>query len=521
MSSERDPVLPTTPTRLFIGGTWSPSSSGETFPVEDPSTGWPIADVADVADARSALDAACGARSEWAGTAPRHRSEILRRAFALMVAQTDRLASLITAEMGKPLAESAGEVAYAAEFLRWFAEEAVRIGGEYRLSPASGSRILSCPKPVGPCLLITPWNLPLAMLTRKVGPALAAGCTMVIKPAEQTPLSALALADLLVAAGEPPGVCNVIPTSHPGDTVAALSGDPRLRKLSFTGSTETGRLLLGRASTNLLRSSMELGGNAPFLVLADADVDAAVSGAMIAKMRNMGESCVAANRFLVHEAVREEFTTKLTRGMAALRVGPGTDPASDVGPIIDADQRDRIVSLVDEARDRRASVTLGGTAPHRTGRASSTPRRSSSTHRAMRPSTVRRSSDRLSSCAPSPTPGRCSPPPTTPTTASWRSSIPGTCPWRSRRSKRSPTGWSASVAAWSPTLPRRSAASSTPGSCGRATGRGSTSTSPSPMPPSTSERMDPTPSTPSTPARTGAFRSLAGPPPPLARRTAY
>lgn len=364
MSSGSDDIVGTTPTQLFIGGTWSSSSSATTFPVDDPATGRPVAYVADatVADARSALDAACRAGSEWAATPSRYRSEILRRAFALMMERTDRLAALVTTEMGKPLGESAGEVAYAAEFLRWFAEEAVRIGGEYRTSPSGASRILTSPRPVGPCLLITPWNFPLAMLTRKIGPALAAGCTVVVKPAEQTPLSALALADLLVEAGLPAGVCNVIPTSHPEDTVSTLLDDPRLRKLSFTGSTETGRLLLRRASDHVLRTSMELGGNAPFLVLADADIDAAVSGAMVAKMRNMGESCVAANRFLVHDSVAEEFTTKLTSRMAELRMGPGTDPTSDVGPIIDTIQRDRIINLVEDARMRGAHAALGGAA---------------------------------------------------------------------------------------------------------------------------------------------------------------
>jgi len=358
-------LLPAIPTGAYIGGTWRQADSGATFAVLDPATGEALAEVADAGrgEAVAALDAACAAQAAWAATSPRQRSEILRRAYELMIAHAGRLAGLVTAEMGKPLRESAGEVAYAADFFRWFAEEAVRVGGEYRTAPAGTARILTTRKPVGPCLLITPWNFPLAMITRKVAPALAAGCTMVVKPAEQTPLSALALCELLTEAGVPAGVCNVIATSRPAETVSALLADRRLRKLSFTGSTEVGRLLQAQASENLLRVSLELGGNAPFLVLADADVDQAVTGAMLAKLRNGGQSCVAANRFLVHESLADEFAAKLAKQMAAVRVGPGSDPDADLGPLIDDHQRQRVAELVDDARAHGAGVSLGGQAP--------------------------------------------------------------------------------------------------------------------------------------------------------------
>jgi succinate-semialdehyde dehydrogenase / glutarate-semialdehyde dehydrogenase len=369
MTSDACSLLGAIPARAYVDGEWRPAAGAATFAVFDPATGEALAEVADTGsgDAVAALDAACAAQDAWAATSPRQRSEILRRAYELMIADRDRLAGLITAEMGKPLSESAGEVAYAADFFRWFAEEAVRIGGEYRTAPAGTARILTTRKPVGPCLLITPWNFPLAMITRKVAPALAAGCTTVVKPAEQTPLSALALAGLLAEAGLPPGVCNVIPTSRPAETVAALLADRRLRKLSFTGSTEIGRRLQAQASENLLRVSLELGGNAPFLVLADADIDQAVAGAMLAKLRNGGQSCVAANRFLVHESLADEFATKLAKRMAAVRVGPGTDPATDLGPLIDDHQRQQVAELVDDARAHGAGVSLGGERPDRPG----------------------------------------------------------------------------------------------------------------------------------------------------------
>jgi len=357
------------PTGLQIGGEWRSATDGRGFGVINPATGDELVRVADAspADAVAALDAACLAQASWARTSPRQRGEVLRRAYELMMARQDQLASVVTTEMGKPFAESLGEVAYAAEFFRWFAEEAVRIGGEYRLAPSGTSRILTTGQPVGPCLLITPWNFPLAMITRKVGPALAAGCTVVVKPAHQTPLSVLMLADVLAEAGVPAGVCNVIATSDPVEVVAVLLRDARLRKLSFTGSTGVGRRLLSQASNNLLRTSMELGGNNAFIVLEDADVDAAVEGAMVAKLRNMGQSCVAANRFLIHEARSDEFVSKLASRFAALRVGPGGDEGTDVGPLIDEVQLNRVARLVDDAVARGASVLAGGEAPEGPG----------------------------------------------------------------------------------------------------------------------------------------------------------
>jgi succinate-semialdehyde dehydrogenase/glutarate-semialdehyde dehydrogenase len=348
------------PRELFIGGTWTDAAT--TFAVTDPATGEAIAQVAHAtgADAIRGLDAAAGAQAAWAATPPRARAEILRRAYELMTERAESLARLATAEMGRPLAESRAEVAYAADFLRWFSEEAVRIGGEHRLAPSGDYRIVTTRQPVGPCYLITPWNFPLAMVTRKVAPALAAGCTMILKPAEATPLSALALAALLAEAGVPDGVLNVIPTLDPAEVTGALVSDGRLRKLSFTGSTEVGRHLLAQSAAGVLRTSMELGGNAPFLVFDDADLDAAVDGAVVAKMRNAGQSCVAANRFLVHEAVAEEFTEALTARLAALRTGPGLDPASQVGPLIDAAARERIERLIADAERRGAKLRLGG-----------------------------------------------------------------------------------------------------------------------------------------------------------------
>ncbi|GAA4633765.1 NAD-dependent succinate-semialdehyde dehydrogenase [Actinoallomurus vinaceus] len=348
------------PRDLFINGAWTPA--GAAFEVTDPATGRVIASVADATgqDAIRALDAAAGAQKAWAAIAPRIRADILRHAFELMSRDAESLARLATAETGRPLAESRAEVAYAADFLRWFAEEAVRIGGDFRTAPSGDHRILTARQPVGPCYLITPWNFPLAMVTRKVGPALAAGCTMVVKPAEQTPLCALALAALLAEAGVPDGVVNVVPTLSPAEVTTALLGDGRLRKLSFTGSTEVGRRLLAQSADGVLRTSMELGGNAPFLVFDDADVDEAVNGAVLAKMRNAGQSCVAANRFLVHEAVADAFTQGLADRLAALRSGVGTDPDSQVGPLVDTAARDRIEGLVADAERRGAKVIVGG-----------------------------------------------------------------------------------------------------------------------------------------------------------------
>ncbi len=361
MSRESE-VIESCPTGLFVGGEWRAAEGGRTFGVEDPSTGATLCDVADAspADGKAALDAAVAAQAEWAAHPPRERGEILRRTYELMTSRVDDLALLMTLEMGKPVAESRTEVAYAAEFFRWFAEEAVRIGGDYTTAPSGKGRVLVMRQPVGPCLLITPWNFPAAMGARKIGPAVAAGCTMVMKPAGQTPLSMLMLASLLAEAGLPPGVLNVITTSDSGGVMEPLIKDPRARKLSFTGSTEVGRRLLAQASDQVLRTSMELGGNAPLVVFGDADLDAAVDGAMIAKMRNIGEACTAANRMYVHSSVMEEFARRLADRMGALTIGRGTEDGVEVGPLIDAKQRDKVAGLVDDAVARGARVLTGG-----------------------------------------------------------------------------------------------------------------------------------------------------------------
>jgi succinate-semialdehyde dehydrogenase/glutarate-semialdehyde dehydrogenase len=350
------------PRRLFIGGEWREASGGGTLPVEDPSTGEQLAEVADAQaeDALSALAAASGAQGEWAAHPPRERGEILRRAFEAIVERTDELALLMTLEMGKSLAESRAEISYAAEFFRWFAEEAVRIHGRYMVNTTGKGRILTMRQPVGPCVFVTPWNFPTAMGTRKIAPAVAAGCTMVVKPAQQTPLSMLALAQILQEAGLPGGVLNVITARRSGAVIEPLLKDPRTRKLSFTGSTEVGRRLIEQSAEQILRVSMELGGNAPFLVFDDADLDAAVDGAMLAKMRNAGEACTAANRFHVHESLAEEFAKRLATRMGLLKVGRGTEPDVDVGPLIDEAQREKVSELVADARDRGARVLLGG-----------------------------------------------------------------------------------------------------------------------------------------------------------------
>ncbi|WP_333908579.1 NAD-dependent succinate-semialdehyde dehydrogenase [Solicola gregarius] len=346
------------------GGRWRDAEGGATVKIEDPSTGSIIAEVADasVSDGTAALDAAVDAQASWASTPPRERGEILRRAFELIGERTDDLALLMTLEMGKPLSESRAEIAYGAEFFRWFSEESVRIAGRYSVAPNGATRLVTMKQPVGPCLMITPWNFPLAMGTRKIGPAIAAGCTMVVKPASLTPLSMLALAGILTEAGLPDGVLNVVTTSHTGQVMEPLIRDPRLRKLTFTGSTEVGRTLVEQSAEGLLRVSMELGGNAPFLVFGDADVDAAVDGAMLAKMRNLGEACTAANRFIVHRSIAEEFATKLTERMSALRVGRGTDDGVDVGPLVEGKQRDKVAGLVADAVDHGANVLTGGAA---------------------------------------------------------------------------------------------------------------------------------------------------------------
>jgi succinate-semialdehyde dehydrogenase/glutarate-semialdehyde dehydrogenase len=355
-------VVARVPTGLYIGGAWRAATGGRTLPVVDPATEQVLTEIADATpeDAVAALDAACAVQEEWARHPPRARGEILGRAFAEIMDRQDELALLMTLEMGKPLAESRGEIAYAAEFFRWFAEEAVRIDGRFATAPDGKSKLLVMKQPVGPCLLITPWNFPMAMGTRKIGPAIAAGCTMVVKPAKQTPLSMLALTDVLERAGLPPGVLNVITSSSASSIVGPLIGDRRMRKVSFTGSTEIGRVLVRQGAEQLLRMSMELGGNAPFLVFEDADLDRAVDGAMLAKMRNGGEACTAANRFFVHEHVAEEFTRRLAERMGALRMGHGAQDGTDVGPLIDAAERDKVAGLVEDARRRGAEVLCGG-----------------------------------------------------------------------------------------------------------------------------------------------------------------
>jgi succinate-semialdehyde dehydrogenase/glutarate-semialdehyde dehydrogenase len=349
---------------MLIGGAWRPSSEGRTFGVEDPSTGAVLCAVADAtpADGLAALDAAVKAQESWAQHPPRQRGEILRRAFELILRRQEELARLMTLEMGKPLPESRTEIAYAAEFFRWFAEEAVRIDGGYAIPPNGQGRFLVMKQPVGPCLLITPWNFPMAMGTRKIGPAVAAGCTMVIKPAEQTPLSLLALAEILQQAGLPDGVLNVVTTTSPGEVMEPLIRDGRARKLSFTGSTEVGRTLLEQCADQVLRVSMELGGNAPFVVFEDADLDAAVDGAMLAKMRNIGEACTAANRFYVHSSVAEEFSRRLAERMSALTIGRGVEDGVEVGPLIDATAREKVATLVADAVARGARVLTGAEA---------------------------------------------------------------------------------------------------------------------------------------------------------------
>ncbi|WP_116947722.1 NAD-dependent succinate-semialdehyde dehydrogenase [Jiangella endophytica] len=363
MSADRErAVVSGVPADLLIGGEWRAASSGERFGVEDPSTGEVVTTVADATpdDGLAALAAAAEAQASWAATPPRERGELLRRAFEAVTAQADDLALIMTLEMGKAVKESKAEIAYAAEFLRWFSEEAVRISGGYSVAPAGGSRLLTMKQPVGPSFFITPWNFPMAMGTRKIAPAIAAGCTMVVKPAHETPLSMLALARILREVGLPDGVLNVIPTTSSGAVSEPIIRDPRLRKLSFTGSTAVGRTLIEQSARQVLRVSMELGGNAPFLVFDDADLDAAVDGAMLAKMRNVGEACTAANRFHVHESVAAEFTDKLAERMTSLRVGRGTDDGVDVGPLVSAKQRGAVEELVADAVDRGAKVVTGG-----------------------------------------------------------------------------------------------------------------------------------------------------------------
>ncbi|MGA8850762.1 MAG: NAD-dependent succinate-semialdehyde dehydrogenase [Aeromicrobium sp.] len=365
VSTAEQRVIDAVHPQLFIGGQWRDAEAGKTLPVIDPSTGATLVETADasVADGAAALDAAVSAQADWAASAPRDRGEILRSAFELITEHADELATLMTLEMGKPLSESKAEIAYGSEFFRWFSEEAVRISGRYSVAPNGLTRLLTLKQPVGPCLMITPWNFPLAMGTRKIGPAIAAGCTMVVKPAQQTPLTMLRLAALLAEAGLPDGVLNVVTTSTTGDVMGPLIEDPRLRKLTFTGSTPVGRSLIEQSAKGVLRVSMELGGNAPFVVFDDADLDRAVDGAMLAKMRNVGEACTAANRFIVHESVAEEFGRKLAERMGAMKIGRGTAEGVEVGPLIDQTQRDKVADLVDDAVAKGATVVTGGEKP--------------------------------------------------------------------------------------------------------------------------------------------------------------
>jgi succinate-semialdehyde dehydrogenase/glutarate-semialdehyde dehydrogenase len=355
-------LLESVPDGLFIGGEWCPAISGSTLDVHDPATGEVIKTIANAAveDGAAALDAAVNAAVAWAKTPPRQRAEIMRRAFDLIQEHKDDVGLLMTLEMGKPLAESKAEVTYGSEFLRWFSEEAVRIFGRYGTNPEGTGRMIVSQHPVGPSFLITPWNFPLAMATRKIAPALAAGCTVVIKPPELTPLTTLYFVKLLAEAGLPSGVVNVITTSTSGKVSGPIIADPRLRKLSFTGSTEVGRKLLEQAAGNILRTSMELGGNAPFLIFDDADLGKAVDGAMIAKFRNIGQACTAANRFIVHEAVADEFAARVTERVQAFKVGRGTEEGVQIGPLINADAVEKAGSLVRDATERGAKVLTGG-----------------------------------------------------------------------------------------------------------------------------------------------------------------
>jgi succinate-semialdehyde dehydrogenase / glutarate-semialdehyde dehydrogenase len=352
-------------TELWIGGKAVPAADGGRFDVLDPATGQVLTSVADgtVDDAIAAVDAAEGAARAWAATSPRERAEILRRAWELMTEQADDLARLVTLENGKALADARGEVAYAAEFFRWYSEEAVRAVGQLTTAPSGANKIMVVHQPVGICVLVTPWNFPAAMATRKIGPALAAGCTVVLKPASDTPLTALAMARILDEAGVPAGVVNVLPARRSGAVVSAMLHDPRVRKLSFTGSTEVGRVLLKEAADQVINCSMELGGNAPFLVFADADLDAAIDGAMVAKMRNGGEACTAANRFYVERSIAGEFGRRLGERMAALQMGPGLDEGIQLGPLVNPDAVEKVDELVRGAVEGGAQAVVGGRRP--------------------------------------------------------------------------------------------------------------------------------------------------------------
>ena len=369
MAADDERVIESVPTRLLIGGEWVDATGGATFEVTNPATEQVLTSIADgtPADGGRALAAAAAAQAGWRATEPRVRAEILRSAFELLTERADDFARLMTLEMGKALGEAKGEVTYGAEFFRWFSEEAVRIHGRYSAAPAGNTRLITMKGPVGPTLMITPRNIPLAMGTRKIGPAIAAGCTMVVKPAHETPLTMLALAGLLEEVGLPPGVLNVVTTTDSGGVCEPIITDPRLRKLTFTGSTAVGKKLVAQASDQLLRVSMELGGNAPFIVFGDADLDAAVDGAMLAKMRNIGEACTSANRFLVHTSVAEEFSARLAERMGALTVGDGTEDGVDVGPLISDKARRGVHDLVEDAVSAGARAVVGGTLPDGAG----------------------------------------------------------------------------------------------------------------------------------------------------------
>jgi len=356
-------------TGLYVDGQWCTPHGGETFEVRDPSTGQPIATVVDAgpADALRALDAAVAAQDMWSSMAPRERANILRHAYDRLWDRRDEVAATITREMGKSLTEAQAEVRYGAEFLRWFSEEAVRIGGRWSVLPEGTGSLQVARKPVGPCYLVTPWNFPLAMATRKVAPALAAGCTVVVKPADLTPLTAMLLVDVLEETGLPPGVVNLVTGTRPAPISETLLSDPRLRKLSFTGSTAVGRLLLAQAAQRVLRCSMELGGNAPFIVLEGADVGAAVEGALAAKFRNVGQACTAANRFLVHDSLADEFAGRLAARARALKLGPGLAKDTDLGPMITQDAVDRSLRIIDDAVQRGAALLTGGRQLERPG----------------------------------------------------------------------------------------------------------------------------------------------------------
>ncbi len=364
-SADEKRVLDLVPTGLYINGVWRDASDGKTFDVFDPATGKLLKTIADASyeDGQEAMAAAHNTQKSWAATAPRVRAELLRAAFEKLTVMSDDFAILMSLEMGKPFLEAKGEVAYGSEFLRWFSEEAVRVNGRYQTAPDGKNRLMVLKKPVGPALLITPWNFPLAMATRKIGPAIAAGCTSILKPAALTPLTSLLFAKVLEEVGVPAGVVNVIQTSRVSEVTGPIIKDARLRKLSFTGSTPIGKMLIKDSADQVLRTSMELGGNAPFLVFEDADVDKAVEGAMQAKLRNMGEACTAANRFLIHESVAEEFAQKLAARFAALKVARGVEEGTNIGPVIDEKSRNSIHALVTDATSKGATILTGGVIP--------------------------------------------------------------------------------------------------------------------------------------------------------------